>query len=66
MKKSDIEKEHILTRQELHNLMISYNYTRKNKIDEIKLSKAIYKLIDNNQNYIAIYEYNIMDYKIAF
>ena len=50
MERIEIENKHILTRQELHDLMISYNFTMENKIDEIKLSKSIYDLDENIYN----------------
>ena len=50
MKKIDIEKNHIVTREELHDLMMSYNFNEEEKIDEEKLSKAIYELIDDTYN----------------
>ena len=47
MERIEIENEHILTRQELHDLMLSYNSKNENKLNEEKLSKAIYELIDD-------------------
>lgn len=50
MEKKDIEKEHILTRKQLHDFMMSYNTNNEEKIDGYKLSKAIYELIDDTYN----------------
>lgn len=50
MEKKVIEKEHITTREGLHNLMMSYNLNEEEKIDKMKLSKAIYELIDDTYN----------------
>ena len=47
MKKIEIEKEHMLTRDGLHDLMISFNAKSKKQIDRDKLSKAIYDFIDD-------------------
>lgn len=57
MERIEIENKHILTRQELHDLMISYN--SKNKLNEEKLSKAIYELIDGT------YSYNVENIEIT-
>lgn len=47
MEKKDIEKEHILPREKLHDLMMSYNSNNEEKIDEFKLSEAMSIIFKN-------------------
>lgn len=46
MEKIDIEKEHIITREGLHDLMMKYNKKAEKQIEAEKLSEAIYNYID--------------------
>ena len=50
MKKSEIKKNHMLTREELHDLMMSYNSIEEKKVDEEQLSQLIYEYVDSISN----------------